>query len=82
MLANLEASERLLNSARSAVRSLENRYAKGAADVLELLSTQSALSDALQERVRYLSEWRSTRLRLMASAGALGGDQIRAFGDR
>ncbi|WP_307188100.1 TolC family protein [Cupriavidus sp. D384] len=81
-LANLTASERLLNSARSAVRSSENRYAKGAADVLELLSTQSALSDALQERVRCLSEWRSTRLRLMASAGVLAGDQIHAIANR
>jgi len=81
-LANLEASEELLNSARAAVTSSENRYSKGAADILELLSTQSALSDALQERVRCLSEWRSTRLRLMASAGVLGHEQIESFSDR
>lgn len=71
-LGNLEASDVLLKSARAAMASSEKRYAKGAADVLELLSTQSALADALQERVRSLSEWQSARLRLMAAAGVLG----------
>lgn len=71
-LSNLEASDTLLKSARAALVSSERRYARGAADILELLSTQSALSDALQERVRCISEWRSARLRLMATAGVLG----------
>ncbi|TXD63274.1 TolC family protein [Ralstonia sp. TCR112] len=71
-LSNLEASDTLLKSAQAALVSSERRYAKGAADILELLSTQSALSDALQERVRCVSEWRSARLRLMATAGVLG----------
>lgn len=75
-LGNLEASDKLLKSARAALISSERRYTMGAADILELLSTQSALSDALQERVRCLSEWRSARLRLMATAGALGRTSI------
>jgi outer membrane protein len=41
-------------------------------DILEFLSTQSALSDAQQERIRSLAEWRSARLRLLAAAGMLG----------
>lgn len=75
-LGNLEASDTLLNSARAALVSSERRYARGAADILELLSTQSALSDALQERVRCISEWRSARVRLLATAGMLGRSQL------
>lgn len=75
-LGNLEASDTLLKSARAALVSSERRYARGAADILELLSTQSALFDALQERVRCISEWRSARLRLMATAGVLGRASI------
>lgn len=75
-LGNLESSDILLKAARAAMASSEKRYAKGAADILELLSTQSALADALQERVRCLSEWQSARLRLMATAGVLGRTQI------
>lgn len=75
-LRNLETSESLLKTARASAESSERRYAKGAGDILELLSTQAALSDALQERVRCLSEWQSARLRLMAAAGVLGRRQI------
>lgn len=73
---NLHASQRLLEAAQAAVQSSQKRYDKGAADVLELLSTQGALADAQQERVRCLSEWRSARLRLLASAGLLGKDGL------
>ncbi|WP_324658480.1 TolC family protein [Burkholderia thailandensis] len=66
---NLEASESLQKSAEDALVSSRRRYAKGAADILELLSVQSALADARQERVRCLSEWQSARLRLRAAAG-------------
>lgn len=68
---NLQASQRLLSAAESAVQSSQKRYDKGAADVLELLSSQSAWVDAQQERVRCLSEWQSARLRLLSSAGVL-----------
>lgn len=68
---NLEASEALQRAATDALASSRRRYAKGASDILELLATQSALADAQQERVRCLSEWQSTRLRLMTAAGEL-----------
>ncbi|MGF2507541.1 TolC family protein [Ralstonia pseudosolanacearum] len=73
---NLRASDVLIRSAQASMVSSEKRYAKGAADVLELLSTQSALMDAMQERVRCLSEWRAARLRLMATAGVLGRERL------
>ena len=69
---SLHASQKLLSASEAAVQSSHKRYEKGAADILELLSTQSALAEAQQERVRCLSDWRSARLRLMSSAGVLG----------
>lgn len=71
-LDNLQSSEALFSAAQTAVRSSERRYSKGAADILELLATQSALADAQQQRIRCLAEWHSARLRLLASAGVLG----------
>lgn len=68
---NLSTSEALLEAANAALESAQRRYAKGAADILELLSMQSLLADAQQERVRCLAEWRAARLRLMANAGML-----------
>jgi outer membrane protein len=73
---NLNSSNTWLQAAQAAVHSAQKRYDKGAADILELLSTQNTLADAQQERVRCVSEWRSSRLRLMASAGMLDRYQI------
>nr|WP_279343592.1 TolC family protein [Variovorax terrae] len=75
-LGNLESSQTLMNAAQASVASSQRRYAGGAADILELLATQSTLADAQQERVRCLAEWRSARLRLVASAGALGRQAV------
>ena len=73
---NLQASQLLLSSAEAAVQSSQKRYDRGAADILELLSMQSALADAQQERVRCVSDWRAARLRLMASTGVLGREGV------
>lgn len=71
-LGNLDASGALLDAARSALVVSQRKYDKGAADITEVLSTQTALADAQQERIRCLSEWHSARLRLLASAGQMG----------
>ena len=73
---NLQASLQLLDTTQAAVKSSQKRYGKGAADILELLSTQNALADAQQERTRCLSDWRSARLRLMSSSGVLGRNNL------
>jgi outer membrane protein len=75
-LKNMQASEDLLNAAQHALAVSKRRYDKGAADILELLNAQSALADAGQERTRCLAEWRSARLRLLASAGQLGRSAV------
>ena len=70
-LRNLSVSEDLVNAARAALESSQRRYDNGAADILELLTTQTALADAKSERARCLSEWRTARLTLLTSSGLL-----------
>ena len=71
-LANLASSSDWLKAKGESVASAERRYAKGAGDILELISAQSTLGDARTERVKCISEWRAARLKLLADVGALG----------
>jgi outer membrane protein len=73
---NLDASVALLKAAQSALAVSQRKYNKGAADITELLSTQAALVDAENERIRTLAEWQSARLQLLASAGRLGKSSL------
>ena len=75
-LANLAASQAWLDAARDAQASVQRKFGRGAADILEMLNTQSALLEAQQERIRCQAEWRSARLRLLVSAGVLGREAI------
>lgn len=70
-LRNLQVSDELVQAARQSLDSSQRRYASGAANILELLSTQAALADARSERVRCVAEWRTARLTLLTSAGVL-----------
>ena len=78
-LRNLDSSAVLLESAQSALTVSQRKYDKGAADITEVLNTQSALADAWNERVRCLSEWQSARLRLLANAGKMGRFAVAGF---
>lgn len=69
---NLQYSQDLLTSAQKALATVQRKFDKGASDILDVLSTQSALADAEQQRIQCLAEWRSARLRLLASVGGLG----------
>ena len=71
-LKNLGASLSLLEAATDALSSVQRKYERGAADVLEILNSQSVLADAKQERIRCLAEFRSARLQLIANTGQLG----------
>ncbi|PIF08058.1 TolC family protein [Janthinobacterium sp. 13] len=75
-LANLSAAQTWLDAAQDALASVQRKFGLGAADILEMLNTQSALLEAQQERIRCQAEWRSARLRLLASAGMLGRADI------
>lgn len=71
-LGTLKATERLMDAATQSLHSSLRRYERRAADIIELLNSQSALADAEQERIRAVAEWRSARLRLLAESGLLG----------
>lgn len=71
-LSNLESSAALLEAAQSALAVSQRKYDKGAADITEVLSTQSDLVDAWNQRVRALAEWHSARLQLLANVGKMG----------
>ncbi len=75
-LANLAASRTWLDAAQEAQASVQRKFGLGAADILEMLATQSALLEAQQERIRCQGQWRAARLRLLASAGVLGREAI------
>ncbi len=75
-LGNLRASEALIETAKAALETTRRKYDKGALDILEILSVQSAMADARQERIRCLAEWQASRLRLIANAGVLGRSQM------
>ncbi len=76
-LDNLELSQALLTASQNALESVQRKFDRGASDIVDLLNAQAALADAPQQRVRSLAEWRSARLRLMASAGILGHAALR-----
>jgi outer membrane protein len=71
-LANLAASKSLLAAAEEARDSVQRKYDRDAADIRDLLGTQSSYDDAQQERLRCLADWRAARLRLLAVAGRMG----------
>jgi len=73
---NLQYSQNLLTAAQNAVATVQRKFDKGASDILEVLNTQAALSDAEQQRIQCLAEWRSARLRLLASMGMLGRSAV------
>lgn len=56
---------------------MRRKYDQGVSDILEMLNVQVEFADAEQERVRALAEWRSARLRLLASAGTVGMKDVR-----
>jgi outer membrane protein len=74
---NLQTSLDLEQVATAAWQSAQRRYQSGAGTVLELLSTQSALAQARQQRVQALADWRYERLALAASLGRLGAPSLK-----
>jgi outer membrane protein len=71
-LQNLQAADALLKAAKVSLEVSQRKYEKGAADILEMLNTQSALADAQMEHIRCQADWNSARLKLLASAGMMG----------
>jgi outer membrane protein len=73
---NLTMSAQLQEVATQAWESAQRRYRTGVGTILELLSTQTALTQARQQRVEALSEWRYDRLALASALGQLGWGDV------
>ena len=78
---NLAPSADLLMVAKWSVATSFRRYSKGVADIQELLNAQGVLSQASQERLRCLIDWRSARLQLLANSGLLGRSRAMSAGE-
>jgi len=68
---NLRTSQDILDSAHDAFKAAESRYQKGVANILEVLTTQTALANAQQQRIQAVAEWQNARVQLAASVGRL-----------
>ncbi|MYM86253.1 TolC family protein [Rugamonas sp. FT82W] len=75
-LRDLQASLDLLHAAEESMESIQHKYAHDASDIVEILAAQAALADAREQRIISLFQWRSTRLRLIATSGTLGYAQL------
>ncbi|MBS1159748.1 MAG: TolC family protein [Proteobacteria bacterium] len=69
---SMKATEILLNSARQSFLVAQGRFKAGVGNVLELLSAQSAVAGAEQQRIKSISNWHAARLKLAANIGKLG----------
>lgn len=69
---NLKATDDLSRSATQSFKVAQGRYKAGVGTIIELLSAQSTLADARQQRIQALSNWRTARLKLASSLGKLG----------
>lgn len=73
---NLAISSQLQTVATQAWESAQRRYRSGVGTILELLSTQTALAQARQQRVEAFTEWRYDRLALASALGQLGWSDV------
>ncbi len=69
---SLKATDDLQKSAQQSFDTAKGRYKAGVGNIIELLSAQSTLSKAQQQRVQALSNWHVARLKLASSLGRLG----------
>jgi outer membrane protein len=69
---NLKNTDVVVQSARDAFEAARQRYESGVGNILELLSSQTTLAAAEQQRIEAQLEWRAARLQLAASLGNLG----------
>jgi outer membrane protein len=69
---NLKNTNTVLDAARQAFEAAAERYRSGVGNILELLSAQTTLAGAEQQRIQAQLDWRTARLQLAGSLGSLG----------
>ncbi|WP_186164808.1 TolC family protein, partial [Burkholderia gladioli] len=77
---NASHSETLLEISQQAFDAAQHRYLNGVGNILELLNTQTALSNARQRRVQALADWHTAKLQLASKLGRLDMSSIASFG--
>ncbi|KGF78260.1 hypothetical protein IA69_31335 [Massilia sp. JS1662] len=70
--ADVKASNEFFETATQSYKVAQGRYKAGIGTILELISAQSAVANATQQRVQAFSNWRLARLKLVLSLGQLG----------
>lgn len=74
---NLHTSQDIADSAQAAFNAAESRYQKGVANIVEVISTQTALANARQQRIAALAGWQNARIQLAASVGSMDLSALR-----
>lgn len=69
--ANLHIAQDIVDSAQAAFAAAQSRYQKGVASILEVITTQTALAGAEQQRISALAGWQNARIQLAASVGRM-----------
>ncbi|WP_186080610.1 TolC family protein, partial [Burkholderia gladioli] len=77
---NASHSETLLAISQQAFDAAQHRYLNGVGNILELLNTQTALSNARQRRVQALADWHAAKLQLASKLGRLDMSSIASSG--
>ena len=70
----LRATADLLTSAEQSEQVAMGRYKAGVGNILDLLTAQSALFSARQQRVQATFDWRVSRATLAQAIGTLGSE--------
>lgn len=72
----VDTSAQLLQAATASLDSATNRYEYGVADILELITAQTALSDALEAQAQCAAQFNAARLKLLIEAGKINRDGL------
>jgi outer membrane protein len=69
---NLKNTQVVVESARAAFDASQQRYQSGVGSIIELLSSQTTLATAEEQKIEAQLAWRGARLQFAASLGNLG----------
>ncbi|MGS0740861.1 TolC family protein [Glaciimonas sp. GG7] len=69
---NLRTAQEIVESAQAAFEAAQSRYQKGVADILEVITTQTAQAHAQQQKIAAFAGWQNARIALAASVGSVG----------
>jgi outer membrane protein len=73
---NVKGTGSLRDIAQHSFDVSRHRYASGVGSILELLGAQRSLSEAKQQRIQALTDWRAARLQLAAKMGNLNVEDM------